>query len=468
MRKEIKKEIESLEILSMSTEGKGIGRHEGKVVFVDSAIPGDIVKVQVRKTQKKFDEAFITQLIRPSVFRKEPFCEHFGQCGGCKWQHISYEQQLAMKEETVLSAFRKIGKTDIENLGSIIGSPITQYYRNKLEFTFSSRKWISREEFEKLNEDSDRRGVGFHMPGFFDRIVDVKHCFLQEDPSNAIRNHVRKYTLSKGISYYDTKHQEGMMRNLVIKTSSLGQTLVMLSFHENDPDIILPLMENLLQAFPKITSLYWVHNPKKNDSIYDLDPVLFSGEPYIVEELGHLRYMIGPKSFFQTNPTQGKVLYDLTAEFAGLKKEETVYDLYTGVGSIALYLAAQCKTIIGIEEVKEAIDDAQKNAVLNQVKNAAFYTGDVRKMLNSTLYQNHGRPDVLITDPPRAGMHEDVIAEIIKLSPGRIVYVSCNPATQARDVELLSGKYNITRMRPVDMFPHTPHIENVALLELRK
>ncbi len=466
----IKKQIEypSLHIEAISSEGLGIAKPEGKVVFVEAAIPGDEVSVKIVQAKKAFEQGKIIDILTPSKDRIAPFCDHFGVCGGCKWQYASYEAQLAYKEEIVKNAFERLAKVPIKEILPIAGSSQTQYYRNKLEFTFSNKKWLTLEQIQSEDTAINRDALGFHIPRLFDKIIDIEHCYLQGGLSNEIRNFIKSYALQNQLSFYDIREHVGFLRTLIIKTSTAGETLVFIVFGENKQKEITSLTKALMQQFPSINSLQYAINLKKNDSIFDLEPVLVHGNDYIIETLGSKKYKIGAKSFFQTNPVQGKTLYDITKAFANVQPHETVYDLYTGVGSIALYISDDCKQVIGIEEVAPAIEDAKENAVLNQSDNCYFYTGDVRKIINSDLYQKHGKPDVIITDPPRAGMHEDVVKELLNIEANRIVYVSCNPATQARDIQLLNEKYEVSKMQAVDMFPHTKHIENIALLTLRK
>lgn len=452
----------------MSSEGLGIAKPEGKVVFVEGAIPGDVVDVKIFRAKKAFEEGKVSNIIESSKDRLDAFCSHFGVCGGCKWQFASYAAQLAYKEDIVNSAFERLAKVKIIEKLPIVGAAANQYYRNKLEFTFSNKKWLTVEQIQSNHSDIERSALGFHIPKLFDKIVDIDHCYLQGGLSNDIRNFIRKFAIDHHYTFYDIREQIGLLRTLIIKTTIAGDTLVFIIFGEDEAENREPLLAALLQQFPQISSLQYAINLKKNDSIFDLDPIVVHGSDHITESLGSKRYKIGPKSFFQTNPVQGKTLYDITKAFAAVQKHETVYDLYTGVGSIALYVSDDCKQVIGIEEVAPAIEDAKENAVLNHTKNCYFYKGDVRKIIGSELYEKHGHPDIIITDPPRAGMHEDVVQELLRIEASRIVYVSCNPATQARDIALLSEKYEIAKMQAVDMFPHTKHIENIALLVLKK
>lgn len=461
------KEYASLHIEAMSSEGLGIAKPDGKVVFVNGAIPGDEVAARVVYAKKAYEEANTTEIIQSSADRVDPFCSHFGICGGCKWQYAKYNAQLAYKENIVDSAFERLAKVEILHKLPIVGCAQTQYYRNKLEFTFSNKKWLTLEQIKSEDNDIKRDALGFHIPRLFDKIIDVDHCYLQGSGSNEIRNFIRDFAIKNNLSFYDIREQKGLLRTLIIKTTVADDVLVFIVYGENNKEQIDLLNQAILKQFSNIGSFQYAINLKKNDSIFDLDPILVSGKDHIIEVLGDKKYKIGPKSFFQTNPIQGKILYDITKEFAAVQKHETVYDLYTGVGSIALYVADDCKQVIGIEEVAPAIEDAKVNTALNQATNCHFYTGDVKKIIGSDLYNKHGKPDVIITDPPRAGMHEDVVRELLNLEANRIVYVSCNPGTQARDIALLNEKYEVAKMQAVDMFPHTKHIENIALLKLR-
>lgn len=468
MRTRIAKTYENLLIEGMSTEGMGIAKPEGKVVFVEGAVPGDLCNVRVKKSHKSYEEAIISEIVKPSTYRVEPVCKHFGTCGGCKWQHIAYNAQVQYKETIVSDAFERLAKCKPEKRVPAAAADAIHYYRNKLEYTFSNKRWLTVDEIQHGDENLQRNALGFHIPGLFDKIVDVDHCFLQGGESNAIRNFIRKFAIENAYSFYDIREQKGFLRTLIIKTNTQGQTLLCIAYGENNSEQITRLNNALLENFSSIVSLYYTVNTKKNDTIFDLDVSLFSGEAHLVEHIGSTAYKIGPKSFFQTNPIQGKTLYDITLSMANPKQSDTIYDLYTGVGSIALYVASKCKQVVGIEEIAPAIDDAKANAALNDIHNCFFYTGDVKKIIGSSLYEKHGTPDIIITDPPRAGMHEDVVKELLRIEAPKIVYVSCNPSTQARDISLLSEKYTLAISQAVDMFPHTKHIENIVLLTLTK
>lgn len=458
--------IESLHITGISAEGYGIGKLEnGKVVFVPYTAPGDVVSVQINKSKKSFCEATLLAITKASEIRKEAGCSHFGLCGGCKLQHISYAEQLRVKTQTVRDAFERIGKISTAGMNQIIGCDNDFNYRNKLEFTFTNRKWLTNEQIAS-GEAFERRALGFHVPGSFSGVLDINNCYLMNE-SNAIRLAIKRFAIEHNFSFFNIKEKSGLLRNLLIRKTSLGELLVLISFFENCEKQIRELMAFVEAEFPQITSLQYVINPKANDTIYDLEPTVVKGAAHITEMLGKYKFRIAPKSFFQTNSTQAKKLYDVTKDFASLTGEENVFDLYTGVGSIAIYVSDACKQVVGIEQIEAAIEDAKQNAALNNVTNAHFYCGDVRLLLNENLLQQHGKPDVVITDPPRAGMHEDVVKTLLQAAIKKIVYVSCNPATQARDLHLLSERYSVEKIQPVDMFPQTMHIENVALLQLK-
>lgn len=460
--------MQNVKFTGIADKGKSVGRDEqGRVIFVEDVAPGDVADVLVLRKKKGFLMGVAQQIHHYSEDRVEPICAHFGVCGGCRWQHISYEAQLRHKQQVVEDAMRRIAKVDIGETEPILGAKETQYYRNKLEFTFSNKRWLSAEE---LNTDISNveNVVGFHRPGAFDKVVDIKHCWLQPAPSNSLRDTVKAIAIEQGLTFYDAREQKGYLRQIMIRVTSIGEVLVLLSFHKNDPKRMNPYLDAILEQCPEITTLTYCINTKLNDFLYDLDMITYSGKGYVEEMLRETRFKIGPKSFFQTNTGQAVALYDTIVEYAGLKGDENVYDLYTGIGSIALYIAKHCRQVVGIEEIAAAIEDAHENAQLNDVNNAVFYAGDVKDILTHEFAEKHGRPDLLITDPPRAGMHAKVVEMLLELAAPRIVYVSCNPATQARDLHLLSEKYEVRKVRPVDMFPHTHHIESVALLELRE
>jgi 23S rRNA (uracil1939-C5)-methyltransferase len=458
--------VPDVAITAMASKGFGIGKVDGKVLFVQGAVPGDTCDVRLTTNKKKYGEGVNINLTVASPLRTTPPCEHFGTCGGCKWQHIQYEEQLKFKTQIVEDALIRIGKLTIPEVKPILGCTAPYYYRNKLEFGFTDRRWLQQSEIDS-GAEFDRRGLGFHVPENFLGVLDIKHCWLQADPSNAIRLAIKNFALAHDFSFFNLKTQEGLMRNVMIRTTSLGEVMVLVSFTADEQEKIKQLLDHLIKEFPAITSLQYVINGKRNDTIYDLPTVTYHGKDHIVEQLGDYTFKVNPKSFFQTNSAQAKVLYDVAKDFAGLKPADVVYDLYTGVGSIAIYVSGACKNVVGIEQIEAAIADAKENAQMNNVGNCAFYAGDVRMVLQPDFIARNGKPDVVISDPPRAGMHEDVVKTLLALEAPRIVYVSCNPASQARDMELLAAKYDIKKIQPVDMFPQTVHIENVALLELK-
>lgn len=460
------KVIENLEIIGISSDGKSVGRHENRVIFVNEGAPGDIVDVKIVGKQKKFLLGEIVRFHVKSPDRQEPFCEHFGTCGGCKWQHLDYAAQLRHKQEHVAQNLKKIGKTELPELNTILGSSETTYYRNKLEYTFSNMRWLTREEIES-GEDFARNALGFHIPKRFDKILDINHCWLQQDPSNAIRLAVKKYADENELSFFDLREQKGLLRNLIIRTATTGDLMVIVQFFYNDKKAIEGIMNFLKNEFPEITSLLYIVNEKKNETYFDLPIITFHGKDYIYEQMDDLKFRIGPKSFYQTNSKQAHELYKIVKDFAGLTGEEIVYDLYTGTGTIANFVARDAKKVIGVESVEEAIVDAHVNSEINGITNTTFLAGDMKDILNSKFVKSHGQPDVIITDPPRAGMHKDVVQMLLNIKPERLVYVSCNSATQARDLELLSSEYEVIKVQPVDMFPQTHHVENVMLLNVK-
>jgi 23S rRNA (uracil1939-C5)-methyltransferase len=468
----------AVSIHGAADRGKGVGRTpEGLVLFVDGAVPGDVVDVYVQKHKGGFGEGRVERLIETSPQRVEPFCAHFSVCGGCKWQHLAYEAQLEHKHQTVLDAFQRIAKMPVGAFFPIAGAPATTYYRNKLEFGFSNKRWLLPGEMPETPETEAVEptprpafpGLGFHRAGAFDKVVDIQHCWLQAEPSNAIRNAARSIALEQGLDFYDMRKHTGFLRNLMLRITTTGEVMLLLSVAQNREKVLKRYLDALIERFgDTLTTIVYCVNTKLNDSVFDQDMITYRGKGYVEERLGDLYFKIGPKSFFQTNSAQGKRLYDIALSFAGLTGTENLYDLYTGTGSIALYAARHCRQVVGIEEIPEAIADAEENRQRNNIDNAIFYAGDVKNVLSPEFVARHGRPDVVITDPPRAGMHEKAVQFLLDLAAPRIVYVSCNPATQARDVQLLGEKYEVLKMQPVDMFPHTHHIENVALLELKK
>ncbi len=467
--------MENLEVIAYAAGGKSLAKKDGKVIFIEGAVPGDVVDVRLTKNKKDWAEGAVKKFHQYSSDRVAPFCKHFGVCGGCKWQMLPYEKQAFYKQSEVEQHLRRIGKLEIPTLQPIAAANETKYYRNKLEFTFSSKKYFTHEEMAALHlPEGERIGLpsipalGFHVPGAFDKVIDIDECFLQQEPSNMIRNQLRNFVLEKGFSFYDIRNHVGLMRNLMIRQCTTGDLMVNVVFGEQDQAAIVEVMNFMKLSFPEITSLYYTVNTKFNDSIFDQSPVLFSGNPHAIEQLKQWKFKISPKSFFQTNTRQAEQLYQITKDFAELSGDEVVYDLYCGTGSIGIFVSDQAKKIIGVELIEEAIDDARENASLNDISNALFFAGDVADVCKYDFFEQHGRPDVIITDPPRAGMHEKLIHQILYMGAPTVVYVSCNPATQARDVQLLGEKYDVTAVRPVDMFPHTHHIENVVQLKLKR
>jgi 23S rRNA (uracil1939-C5)-methyltransferase len=458
--------LPNLHIVDIAEEGKGVGRAEDMVVFVDKAVPGDIVDARVVKKKKKFAEAVIEILHTSSQLRTDPFCQHFGVCGGCKWQHMQYDAQLLFKYKSVEAALQRLAKIDTSAMEPILGSAENKYYRNKLEYTFSNKRWLDKADMDGA-DDLELNALGFHVPSRFDKILDIQHCYLQAEPSNTLRNQVRNYALRMGLSFYDLRNHEGNLRNLIIRTSSTGEVMVVVVFAFVQQDQIDDLMAYVKSEFPQITSLLYIINQKKNDTIFDQEVITYAGRDYIFEEMQGLKFKIGAKSFYQTNSAQALELYKITKEFADFKGDELVYDLYTGAGTIANFVAASVREVVGIEYVPTAIEDAKFNAEMNGITNTKFYAGDMKDILIAPFIAEHGKPDVVITDPPRAGMHADVVERLLEMEADKIVYVSCNAATQARDLALLVEKYEVVRIKPVDMFPHTQHVENVVLLKLR-
>lgn len=462
--------LENITIASYAAEGKSIAHLEdGKVLFVENAIPGDVVNVRVTKNKKSWAEGKITQLLQPSPARVAPFCEHFGVCGGCKWQMLPYPQQVVYKQQQVLDQLQRIGKIDLPEIEPISGSPLDQFYRNKLEFTFSKNRYFTQDEIVALNGENFpiEPAVGFHAPGLFDKVVNIHKCYLQAEPTNLLLNTVRNYAEAHGLEYYDFRNHTGWLRNMIVRVARTGEILVNLVIQRDDVKERNAILDHILANVPGITSLHYTINPKVNDTIYNLDVQCYYGKGYIEETLESFRFKISPKSFFQTNTYQGENLYKITREFAGLTGTETLYDLYCGTGSIGIFCSNKAAKIIGIEVVEDAIIDAKENAKINNLEHCRFYCGDVADICTDEFFNEHGRPDVIITDPPRAGMNEKLVRQLLKMRAPKVVYVSCNPATQARDLQLLDEAYKVTRVRPVDMFPHTHHIENVVLLELK-
>ncbi len=460
--------LENLEIIDVAAEGKAIGKVDERVVFVTKTIPGDVVDVQVTRKRKNFYEGYPVRFHKYSDKRVEPFCEHFGVCGGCKWQPLPYEEQVKYKEREVINNLKRLGGINLPGHRPILASKTDRFYRNKLEFTFSNNRWLTEEELNSGEETTDRNGLGFHIPGMFDKVVDVKNCYLQPEPSNSIRLEIKDYALKNGLTFFNLKEKGGFLRNLIIRTSpTTGNVMVIVSFYHEDVEKRTALLEYLKNRFPEITSLMYVINPKANDTISDLEVKLFAGKDHIIETMEDLKFKVGPKSFYQTNSIQAYELYKVAREFARLTGSEIVYDLYTGTGTIANFVAGNAKKVVGIEYIPEAIEDAKVNSDMNGITNTSFFAGDMKDVLTKDFMDREGHPDVIIADPPRAGMHADVIKAILNSEPERIVYVSCNSATQARDLKLLDEKYDVKEIQPVDMFPQTHHVENIALLEKR-
>ena len=455
--------LENLTIESVAAEGKAIAHTpEGQVVFVGFAVPGDVVDVRLVRKKKAWLEGTIIRIVKPSEQRLEPFCSHFGVCGGCRWQPLPYEIQLAAKQRQVYDQLTRIGHLQVPPFSPILGSDKTTRYRNKLEYSASDKRWLTREEID--SGLAGEPGLGFHVGKFFDKVLDIDCCYLQPEPTNGIRLFIKRWCLDHGVTFYDIRANQGQLRNMFVRTTDAGAVMLIVCFGEDFPQRA-PLLDAVADAFPQITSLYYVINGKKNDTIGDLPCILYRGEEAIYEQMEGLRFKIGPKSFYQTNTGQAYKLYSVAREYAGLTGTETVYDLYTGTGTIAQFVAGRAARVIGIEYVPEAIADARINAAGNGITNCEFFAGDMKDILTAGFIAEHGRPDVIIVDPPRAGMHPDVVKTILEAAPKRIVYVSCNPATQARDMEMMSGSYRITAVQPVDMFPHTFHVENVCRLD---
>lgn len=459
--------IERLEITGIAAEGKSIARVDDKVVFVPFAAPGDVVDVRIKKSRSSYMEGELVRVHTYSPDRTIPFCSHFGVCGGCKWQHLPYEQQLDFKNQQVLDSLQRIGKLDLRQVDvlPIVASDKITHYRNKLEYTFSNKRWLTSDEIGTGEPVKDMNGLGFHVPGLFDKVLDVHTCWLQPEPSNQIRLSVKAFAQEHKMPFFDFRDKTGLLRNLIVRNNWRGEIMVVVVFAREEPAQREKLLEHIAATFPDVVSLAYVINTKKNDSIADLEPVIYKGKPYLIEEMDGLQFRVGPKSFFQTNSGQALQLYRIALNFAGLSGHELVYDLYTGAGTIALFVSRHADKLIGIEYVDEAVVHARENATLNRLDNVQFFAGDMAAILDDVFFQKHGFPHVVITDPPRAGMHPKVIKQLLNSSAERIVYVSCNPATQARDIDLLSPKFTVTKVQPVDMFPHTHHVESVVLLE---
>lgn len=459
--------LNDVEILDVAAEGNSIARVNDFVVFVPFGAPGDIADVKIDRRKRSYAEGHIEKIVKPSDIRVEPRCEHFTVCGGCRWQHLPYGFQLECKQKQVRDAMERIAKIEIPEISPILGSENIYEYRNKMEYTFSNKMWLTFDQLRSGEDFPDRNAAGFHIPGAFDKVLDIHKCHLQDDFGNRLRLFVKDFGKEHGYSFYDLRNQNGLLRTLMIRISSTGQIMAVMVFGEGDREKITLLLDAVKTEFPEITSLLYVVNTKVNDTIGDQEVIIYSGSPYIEEEMEGLKFRVGPKSFYQTNSKQAYRLYSVARDFAGLQGDELVYDLYTGTGTIACFLARKCRRVVGIEYVQEAIDDAKVNATVNGLDNTEFYAGDMKDVLTPAFVEKHGRPDVMIVDPPRAGMHENVVKVILETAPDRIVYVSCNPATQARDLALLDRLYKVDAIQPVDMFPHTAHVENVVRLSLK-
>lgn len=457
--------LEDVLITDVAAEGKALARVNDMVVFVPYVVPGDVVDIQLTKKKKSYGEGRAIRFKEYSKVREVPFCQHFGVCGGCKWQNLPYSEQIRYKQQQVWDNLTRLAKIELPEISPILGSAKTQFYRNKLEFTFSDKAWLTSEQMSLPDEEKQHEALGFHIPGMFDKVLHINKCYLQDDLSNQIRNTLYSFCKEKGISFYNLRTREGIMRNIIVRNSvTTGEWMLIVVFAQPEETVIKAVMQHLAEKFPQITSLLYIVNQKCNDTISDQEVHIYRGKDYMIETMENLQFKVGPKSFYQTNTLQAYELYKVAREFADLKGDELVYDLYTGTGTIANFVAGRCKKVIGIEYVPEAIEDAKVNAELNKLSNTLFYAGDMKDILNQQFINEHGRPDVIITDPPRAGMHEDVIKTILFAAPERIVYVSCNPATQARDLQLLDPAYKVIAIQPVDMFPHTQHVENVVKL----
>lgn len=463
-----RKTFENVEVVDAGAKGKSVGKApDGRVIFLTNAVPGDVVDVMTTKKRKAYFEGVATNFHTLSDKRTEPVCQHFGTCGGCKWQHMGYEHQLFFKQKEVENNLKRIGNLELPLSSPILGSKEQYFYRNKMEFSFSDSRWLTQEEISSDNEIENRNALGFHIPGMWDKILDIKKCHLQRDPSNAIRLEAKNFANAHGLEFFNPRKQQGLLRTLMIRTSSTGEIMVLVQFFQEDKANIVLLLDHLKDKFPEITSLQYVINSKGNDTIYDQEVICYAGRDHIFEEMEGLQFKINAKSFYQTNSEQAYELYKVTRDFAGLTGNELVYDLYTGTGTIAQFVAKNAKKVVGVESVPEAIEDAKANALHNNISNVDFFVGDMKNVFNDDFIAAHGQPDVIITDPPRDGMHKQVVEQLLNVAPLKIVYVSCNSATQARDLALMKEQYAVTQVQPVDMFPQTHHVENVVLLEKR-
>ncbi|TXG39421.1 23S rRNA (uracil(1939)-C(5))-methyltransferase RlmD [Seonamhaeicola maritimus] len=467
-RRNRKQVFTNVEVIDAGAKGKTVAKApDGKVIFLPNAVPGDVVDIQTFKKRKAYYEGKATVFHKLSDKRTEPVCEHFGTCGGCKWQHMDYKYQLEYKQNEVVNNLTRIGHIELPKVTPILGSEKQYFYRNKMEFSFSDSRWLTIEEIKSDEDLGDKNALGFHIPGMWDKILDVKKCHLQEDPSNAIRNAVKQFAIENGLAFFNTRNQNGLLRTMTIRTSTTGDIMVLIQFYKDDKIKRELLLDFLAETFPEITSLQYVINEKANDTIYDQEVVCYKGKDHIFEEMEGLRFKINAKSFYQTNSEQAYELYKITRDFAGLSGNELVYDLYTGTGTIAQFVSKRAEKVVGVESVPDAIIAAKENAQLNNITNVEFFVGDMKQVFNSKFIETHGQPDVIITDPPRDGMHKDVVEQILNIAPTKIIYVSCNSATQARDLALMDAVYKVTKTQAVDMFPQTHHVENVVLLEKR-
>ncbi|MEQ5790503.1 23S rRNA (uracil(1939)-C(5))-methyltransferase RlmD [Muricauda sp. NFXS6] len=463
-----RKTFEKVEVVDAGAKGKSVGKApDGRIIFLTNAVPGDVVDVMTTKKRKAYFEGVATNFHTLSDKRTEPVCEHFGVCGGCKWQHMGYEHQLHFKQKEVENNLKRIGNLELPETTPILGSKEQYFYRNKMEFSFSDSRWLTQEEINSDIEIEDRNALGFHIPGMWDKILDIKKCHLQKDPSNAIRLETKNFANKIGLTFFNPRRQEGLLRTLMIRTSSTGEIMVLIQFFEENKEYRELLLNHLKETFPEITALLYVINSKGNDTIYDQEVICYAGRDHIFEEMEGLQFKINAKSFYQTNSAQAYELYKVALDFAGLTGEELVYDLYTGTGTIAQFISKNARKVVGVESVPEAIEDAKSNALHNNISNTEFFVGDMKNVFNNVFIEEHGQPDVIITDPPRDGMHKQVVEQLLQVAPPKIVYVSCNSATQARDLALMKEKYKVTKVQPVDMFPQTHHVENVVLLEKR-
>ena len=459
--------LENIAVTDYAAEGKAIARMDGKVIFISGAVPGDTADILLTKNKKDWAEARALKITIPASDRVIPFCQHFGICGGCKWQMLPYEKQLQYKQQEAEQNLKRIGKVELPAIMPIIGSDDTTHYRNKLEFTFSNKRFLTSDEINSPDTVVQQNALGFHVPRIFDKVIDIFECYLMDDVNNRIRNTIRNFAKQHEFAFYDIKEHTGWLRNIIVRYCNTGELMVNICINHEDESNRISLLDHLLKEVPSITTLLYTINPKWNDSIYDLTPQVYFGKGYVTEKLDDFEFIISPKSFFQTNTKQAEKLYSVARDFAGLSGTETVYDLYCGTGSIGIFVSKHAKKIIGVEVIEDAIEDAKKNAALNNINHAHFFAGDVIKICDDAFFATHGRPDVIITDPPRVGMHEKLVHKLLDIAAPKIVYVSCNTATQARDINLLSEKYSVEKVQPVDMFPHTHHIECVVLLKLK-